>query len=111
MIVNIKEKHEYWNHEDISHEFIVGDLRNPEVVSLVIDDTIDEVYQLAADMGGAGYIFTGDNDANVMQLSRGGVEPVVPRAGCGPLAGGATPHDTIVHRGRADEHHQRRHYN
>ena len=63
------KRHEYWNHEDICHEFIVGDLRNPEVVSLVIDDTIDEVYQLAADMGGAGYIFTGDNDANVMHNS------------------------------------------
>jgi nucleoside-diphosphate-sugar epimerase len=63
------KRHEYWNHDDICHEFIVGDLRNPEVVSLVIDDTIDEVYQLAADMGGAGYIFTGDNDANVMHNS------------------------------------------
>ena len=29
----------------------------------------DEVYQLAADMGGAGYIFTGENDANVMHNS------------------------------------------
>ena len=67
-ICDIK-RHEYWNHEDICHEFIVGDLRNPEVVSLVIDETIDEVYQLAADMGGAGYIFTGDNDANVMHNS------------------------------------------
>ena len=67
-ICDIK-RHEYWNHEDICHEFIVGDLRNPEVVATVIDDTIDEVYQLAADMGGAGYIFTGDNDANVMHNS------------------------------------------
>ena len=67
-ICDIK-RHEYWDNEDICQEFIVGDLRNPEVVSLVIDDTIDEVYQLAADMGGAGYIFTGDNDANVMHNS------------------------------------------
>jgi nucleoside-diphosphate-sugar epimerase len=67
-ICDIKRQ-EYWNHEDICHEFIVADLRNPEVVATVIDDTIDEVYQLAADMGGAGYIFTGDNDANVMHNS------------------------------------------
>ena len=67
-ICDIK-RHEFWNHDEICNEFIVGDLRNPEVVSTVIDDTIDEVYQLAADMGGAGYIFTGDNDANVMHNS------------------------------------------
>jgi GDP-D-mannose 3',5'-epimerase len=67
-ICDIKN-HEYWSHEEICNEFIVGDLRNPEVVSIVIDETIDEVYQLAADMGGAGYIFTGENDANVMHNS------------------------------------------
>tara|TARA_R110001592_G_scaffold91587_2_gene267923 strand:+ start:3933 stop:4946 length:1014 start_codon:yes stop_codon:yes gene_type:complete len=62
-------KHEYLPHDEICHEFIVGDLRDPKVVSLVIDDNVDEVYQLAADMGGAGYIFTGENDANVMHGS------------------------------------------
>ena len=67
-ICDIK-RHEYFDHTDICHEFIVGDLRDPKVVSTVIDDTIDEVYQLAADMGGAGYIFTGENDANVMHNS------------------------------------------
>jgi nucleoside-diphosphate-sugar epimerase len=67
-ICDIK-KHEYSSHDEICDEFIVGDLRNPEVVSNVIDETIDEVYQLAADMGGAGYIFTGNNDANVMHNS------------------------------------------
>jgi nucleoside-diphosphate-sugar epimerase len=67
-ICDIK-KHEYFNHEDICHEFIVGDLRDPKVVELVIEEGIDEVYQLAADMGGAGYIFTGENDANVMHNS------------------------------------------
>jgi nucleoside-diphosphate-sugar epimerase len=61
--------HDYWRHEEICDEFIVGDLRNPEVVSKVITENIDQVYQLAADMGGAGYIFTGDNDANVMHNS------------------------------------------
>ena len=41
-------------------EFIIADLRDPEKVDVVIDDSIDEVYQLAADMGGAGFVFTGD---------------------------------------------------
>lgn len=50
-------------------EFIVGDLRDPQLVASVIDRDFDEVYQLAADMGGAGYIFTGENDANVMHNS------------------------------------------
>ena len=67
-ICDIK-KHEYFNHEDICHEFIVGDLREPKVVELVIEEGVAEVYQLAADMGGAGYIFTGENDANVMHNS------------------------------------------
>jgi GDP-D-mannose 3',5'-epimerase len=61
--------HEYWPLHEICHEFIVGDLRDPNVVSKVIKEGTDEVYQLAADMGGAGYIFTGDNDANVMHNS------------------------------------------
>jgi nucleoside-diphosphate-sugar epimerase len=79
-VVDIKEKHEFWNHDDICHEYISGDLRDPKVVSQVMfspiqnsendkENSFDEVYQLAADMGGAGYIFTGDNDANVMHNS------------------------------------------
>jgi GDP-D-mannose 3',5'-epimerase len=52
----------------VANEFIVGDLRDPEVVLAVLAG-IDEVYQLAADMGGAGYIFTGEHDANVMHNS------------------------------------------
>lgn len=47
-------------------EFIVGDLTDQQVVKKVLDQHFDEVYQLAADMGGAGYIFTGENDANLM---------------------------------------------
>lgn len=69
--VDIKP-HEYFNHEDICDDFIVGDLRNPNLVksSLIIDNQgVDEVYQLAADMGGAGYIFTGENDADIMHNS------------------------------------------
>jgi nucleoside-diphosphate-sugar epimerase len=49
-------------------EFIVGDLREPGLVRDVVAG-IDEVYQLAADMGGAGYIFTGEHDAAVMHNS------------------------------------------
>lgn len=47
-------------------EFIIGDLRDPKVVEDILNIKFDEVYQLAADMGGAGYINTGDNDAEVM---------------------------------------------
>jgi GDP-D-mannose 3',5'-epimerase len=61
--------HEYLDVSDFCHEFILGDLTDPNVVKLVITEDCDEVYQLAADMGGAGYIFTGNNDANVMHSS------------------------------------------
>jgi len=50
-------------------DFVIGDLREQELVRRVVDRGFDEVYQLAADMGGAGYIFTGENDANVMHNS------------------------------------------
>jgi GDP-D-mannose 3',5'-epimerase len=54
-------------------DFVIGDLRDPNLVSSVMYISeiqfFDEVYQLAADMGGAGYIFTGNNDANVMHNS------------------------------------------
>jgi nucleoside-diphosphate-sugar epimerase len=63
------KNHEYLNHDEFCDEFIVGDLRDPVTVSMVIKQSTDEVYQLAADMGGAGYIFTGENDANVMHNS------------------------------------------
>ena len=78
-VVDIKD-HEYFPHDEICHEFIRGDLRDPVLVAKVMQapdqkndedkqNAFDEVYQLAADMGGAGYIFTGDNDANVMHNS------------------------------------------
>jgi nucleoside-diphosphate-sugar epimerase len=54
--------------EPPANEFVVGDLRDPNVVRDVVAG-IDEVYQLAADMGGAGYIFTGEHDAVVMHNS------------------------------------------
>ena len=50
-------------------DFAVGDLRDQLFVREVFDRCYDEVYQLAADMGGAGYIFTGENDADVMHNS------------------------------------------
>lgn len=55
--------------ETSADEFIVGDLRDQVVCKQVLDQSFDEVYQLAADMGGAGYIFTGDHDADVMHNS------------------------------------------
>jgi GDP-D-mannose 3',5'-epimerase len=50
-------------------DFVIGDLRDPVICREVTDRRFDEVYQLAADMGGAGYIFTGEHDANVMHNS------------------------------------------
>ncbi len=67
-IADIKN-HEYFDHSEICHEFIKCDLTDLSAVELVITEDCDEVYQLAADMGGAGYIFTGNNDANVMHGS------------------------------------------
>jgi GDP-D-mannose 3', 5'-epimerase len=89
-ICDIK-KHEYFSEDEICHEFIQGDLKKIEVVKKailsphqkinivpvdfesynqkIVGEPFDEVYQLAADMGGAGYIFTGENDANVMHNS------------------------------------------
>lgn len=67
-VADIKN-HEYFQHSEICHEFILCDLRDPVATGLVITQDCDEVYQLAADMGGAGYIFTGENDANVMHNS------------------------------------------
>ena len=55
--------------ETAADDFIGGDLRDPGLVNLVLQGGIEEVYQLAADMGGAGYIFTGEHDANVMHNS------------------------------------------
>lgn len=49
--------------------FSVGDLRDQSFVRSIMSDQFDEVYQLAADMGGAGYIFTGENDASVIASS------------------------------------------
>ncbi len=69
-----------------AHEFVHGDLTDRDFVRRVLQfkgyqgnfyneipykmiDCFDEIYQFAADMGGAGYIFTGEHDANVMHNS------------------------------------------
>ena len=56
--------------ETAADDFIIGDLRDQLVCRNITDDIqFDEVYQLAADMGGAGFVFTGDNDADIMHNS------------------------------------------
>jgi len=55
--------------QTVAHDFAQGDLRDPAFCRAVIDRKFDEIYQLAADMGGAGFIFTGENDADVMHNS------------------------------------------
>ena len=50
-------------------DFVLGDLRNQKLCDAILDQPFDEVYQLAADMGGAGFIFTGENDADIMHNS------------------------------------------
>jgi nucleoside-diphosphate-sugar epimerase len=50
-------------------EFHQVDLRNQRQVTKLITADMDEIYQLAADMGGAGFVFVGDNDADIMHNS------------------------------------------
>lgn len=68
-VVGVDVKHnEYGNNN--ADEFIIGDLRDPKIVEDIISGkNFTEIYQLAADMGGAGYIFTGNHDADVMHNS------------------------------------------
>jgi nucleoside-diphosphate-sugar epimerase len=78
-LVNRLKKEGYWVRgvdlkrnefgNDAADDFAVGDLRDPRFCDSVVERGIDEVYQLAADMGGAGYIFTGEHDADVMRNS------------------------------------------
>jgi len=95
MVKRLKQE-EYWvrgvdlKHPEFSKteadEFIIGDLRSDDIVRRVIQfkgylgnyykvvsqdfiETFDEIYQFAADMGGAGFVFTGNNDANIMHNS------------------------------------------
>lgn len=55
--------------ETAADDFVIGDLRDTHLCKDVTDAMFDEVYQFAADMGGAGFIFTGENDADIMYNS------------------------------------------
>ena len=55
--------------KSVADEFCIMDLREQENVRKLITSDVDEIYQLAADMGGAGYIFTGEHDADIMHNS------------------------------------------
>jgi nucleoside-diphosphate-sugar epimerase len=55
--------------DTVADDFVIGDLREQTICRQVTDRGFDEVYQLAADMGGAGYIFTGEHDAEIMHNS------------------------------------------
>jgi len=58
---------EFW--ETVTDDFVVGDLREQYLCRQIVDRKFDEVYQFAADMGGAGYVFTGEHDADIMHNS------------------------------------------
>ena len=71
IVVDIKPENEYAKRDDFCDVYLQGDLTT-EWVWNELDDIyhgFDEIYQLAADMGGAGYIFTGENDFSVMTSS------------------------------------------
>ena len=56
-------------HETEADEFIIGDLRDVSICKEATDRKFDEIYQFAADMGGAGFVFTGENDYDIMHNS------------------------------------------
>lgn len=53
----------------VADDFVIADLRDSQVCKNVVDRKFEEVYQFAADMGGAGFVFTGENDADIMHNS------------------------------------------
>ena len=55
--------------ETAADDFVIGDLREQSICRRIVDRKFDEVYQFAADMGGAGFVFTKENDADIMQNS------------------------------------------
>ena len=55
--------------ETVADDFLIGDLRDPNICKFAVDQRFDEVYQFAADMGGAGFVFVGNNDYNIMHNS------------------------------------------
>lgn len=71
VVVDIKQENEYCHYKEYCDEYVCFDLTK-DISWKQLDylySKFDEVYQLAADMGGAGYIFTGENDYNVMHSS------------------------------------------
>lgn len=62
-------KYPEFSPKDEADDFVIGDLRDPNVWQKILDRNFDEVYQLAADMGGAGFVFTGEHDADIMHNS------------------------------------------
>ena len=60
--------HEFFDITEVVDDFMQGDLRDPILCDYATHE-IDEIYQFAADMGGAGFVFTGENDANIMHNS------------------------------------------
>lgn len=78
LVTYLKEKGYWVRGVDLKHtefsttnadDFVITDLRDPIAYEKLFDRKFDEIYQLAADMGGAGYLFTGENDADVMHNS------------------------------------------
>jgi len=67
-VIGADLKYPLYNITD-ADEFYIKDLRDQKSVEKLVTRDLDEIYQLAADMGGAGYIFTGDNDADIMHNS------------------------------------------
>lgn len=67
-VIGVDLKHHEYKQDD-TDQFVIADLRNFDEVLKVVTSDIDTVYQLAADMGGAGYIFTGNNDADILSNS------------------------------------------
>jgi GDP-D-mannose 3', 5'-epimerase len=55
--------------ETEADDFVIGDLREKGTAQNILNREFDEVYQLAADMGGAGFVFTGENDAGILRNS------------------------------------------
>lgn len=78
MVKRLKQDgHQVWG-VDLKHtqysktaadKFVIGDLKDQNLVRSIFKQNFDEVFQFAADMGGAGFIFTGENDASIMTNS------------------------------------------
>ena len=78
MVKRLKEEGYWVRGVDLKHseytatradDFVIGDLREQAVCRDVLDDSFDVIYQFAADMGGAGFVFTGENDADILHNS------------------------------------------